>query len=70
VASDGIVLSKSQTAALEKKKHDDEAYGERACPTKCFGYDWVEYYNNERTQQGKICCGRTPMETMFDGKTI
>jgi transposase InsO family protein len=21
---------------------------------------WIEYYNNERTHQGKMCCGRTP----------
>ena len=28
VASDGIILSDAQVAALEKKKHDDEAYGE------------------------------------------
>jgi len=28
VASDGIILSESQVAALEKKKHDDEACGE------------------------------------------
>ena len=31
---------------------------------------WIEYYNNERTHQGKMCCGRTPMETLEDGKTI
>ena len=31
---------------------------------------WIEYYNNERTHQGKMCCGRTPMETLLDGKTI
>ncbi|SCZ65193.1 Integrase core domain-containing protein [Photorhabdus luminescens] len=31
---------------------------------------WLENYNNERTYQGKICCGRTPMETLFDGKRI
>ncbi|MFV0313987.1 MAG: integrase core domain-containing protein, partial [Anaerotignum sp.] len=24
---------------------------------------WLVYYNNERTHQGKMCCGRTPMET-------
>ncbi len=24
---------------------------------------WLTYYNNERTHQGKRCCGRTPMET-------
>jgi hypothetical protein len=28
------------------------------------------YYNNDRTHQGKMCCGRTPLETMEDGKRI
>lgn len=32
--------------------------------------EWMEYYNNERTHQGKVCCGRTPMATLLDGKTI
>ncbi len=32
--------------------------------------DWLEYYNNERTHQGKRCCGRTPMETLLDGKSV
>lgn len=32
--------------------------------------DWIDYYNNERTHQGKMCCGRTPMETLLDVKTI
>ena len=32
--------------------------------------DWIETYNNERTHMGKMCCGRTPMETLLDGKTI
>ena len=32
--------------------------------------DWIMFYNNERTHQGKICCGRTPMETFLDGKRI
>ena len=31
---------------------------------------WLEYYNNERTHQGKMCCGRTPMQTLLDGKQI
>ena len=31
---------------------------------------WVAHYNNERTHQGKMCCGRTPMETFLDGKKI
>lgn len=30
--------------------------------------DWIAYYNNERTHQGKMCCGRTPMQTLVDGK--
>jgi transposase InsO family protein len=32
--------------------------------------EWLEYYNNERTHQGKMCCGRTPMETLEDGKRL
>lgn len=30
--------------------------------------DWLMYYNNDRTHQGKMCCGRTPMQTLIDGK--
>ena len=29
---------------------------------------WVADYNNDRTHQGKMCCGRTPMQTLIDGK--
>ena len=32
--------------------------------------EWMNYYNNERTHQGKMCCGRTPYETLLDGKSI
>jgi transposase InsO family protein len=32
--------------------------------------EWNHYYNNERTHQGKMCCGRTPMATLEDGKQI
>lgn len=32
--------------------------------------DWVDYYNQHRTHQGKMCCGRTPMQTLLDGKKI
>jgi len=32
--------------------------------------EWMAYYNNERTHQGKMCCGRTPIETLNDAKTI
>ena len=31
---------------------------------------WVAHYNDERTHQGKMCCGRTPAETFEDGKKI
>lgn len=30
--------------------------------------DWLRHYNEERTHQGKMCCGRTPMQTLLDGK--
>ena len=30
--------------------------------------EWMQYYNTERTHQGKMCCGRTPFETLQDGK--
>ncbi|EGJ05372.1 LOW QUALITY PROTEIN: integrase core domain protein, partial [Escherichia coli D9] len=32
--------------------------------------EWLAHYNNERTHQGKMCNGRTPMETLLDGKRI
>lgn len=31
---------------------------------------WLVHYNNDRTHQGKMCCGRTPMATFEDGKQI
>ena len=30
--------------------------------------EWLNHYNTQRTHQGKICCGRTPLETMIEGK--
>jgi transposase InsO family protein len=32
--------------------------------------EWLIYYNNERTHQGKMCNGRTPMDTLLSGKLI
>jgi hypothetical protein len=32
--------------------------------------DWLDYYNNQRTHQGKMCWGRTPMATLIAGKTV
>ena len=31
---------------------------------------WIDFYNTQRTHQGKMCCGRTPLETLIDGKTV
>lgn len=31
---------------------------------------WIDYYNNDRTHEGKICNGKTPMETLLSGKEI
>ena len=32
--------------------------------------EYLVYYNNERTHQGKRCQGRTPMTTFLDGKRL
>jgi len=32
--------------------------------------EWMECSNNERAHQGKMCCGRTPMDTLLDGKSV
>ena len=32
--------------------------------------EWLYDYNHERTHQGKMCCGRTPIQTLIDGKEV
>ncbi|WP_106225113.1 IS481 family transposase [Legionella pneumophila] len=32
--------------------------------------EWMDYYNNQRTHQGKMCCGRTPMQTSGQNHTL
>lgn len=32
--------------------------------------EWIVYYNNARTHQGKMCRGRTPMQTLIDAKEV
>ncbi|AIJ45738.1 hypothetical protein O987_07965 [Comamonas testosteroni TK102] len=32
--------------------------------------DWINYYNGQRTHQGKMCCGRTPLQTLMDAKEV
>ncbi|ACR30311.1 IS481 family transposase [Burkholderia glumae] len=31
---------------------------------------WLAYYNGERTHQGQMCCGRTPVQTLIAGKEV
>ena len=31
---------------------------------------WVASYNNDRVHSGKMCCGRTPMQTLRDARTL
>ena len=31
---------------------------------------WIDEYNKKRPHTGKMCCGRTPWETLIDGKKI
>lgn len=32
--------------------------------------EWIVHYNNARTHQGKMYCGRTPMQTLIDAKEV
>lgn len=32
--------------------------------------DWLHYYNHDRTHQGKMCCGRIPIQTLIDAKEV
>lgn len=32
--------------------------------------NWLTEYNHHRTHQGKMCCGRTPMDTLISGKRV
>ncbi|MFM5429172.1 IS481 family transposase [Aeromonas veronii] len=31
---------------------------------------WLDHYNGQRTHQGKMCCGRTPLQTLIAGKEV
>lgn len=32
--------------------------------------EWLVFYNTSRSHQCKVCNGRTPMETLLNGKSI
>jgi transposase InsO family protein len=58
------ILDEFYKVAFRKKIYEDLESLQRDLDT------WLEHYNNERTHQGKMCCGRTPMQTLQDGKQI
>lgn len=58
------VLDEFYRVAFRKKIYEDLESLQRDLDK------WLHYYNHERTHQGKMCCGRTPMETLEDGKKI
>jgi transposase InsO family protein len=58
------VLDEFYRVAFRKKIYEDLQSLQRDLD------EWIYYYNFERTHQGKMCCGRTPMETLEDGKKI
>ena len=31
---------------------------------------WLVTYNEQRTHQGRMCCGRTPWEALEDGRRL
>ncbi len=50
--------------AFRKKVYDDLAVLQADLDA------WVDDYNNQRSHQGKMCCGRTPMQTLRDGREL
>ena len=58
------ILQEFYQVTLRKKIYQDIASLQKDLD------EWLDYYNNQRTHQGKMCCGRTPIETLEDGKKI
>jgi transposase InsO family protein len=58
------ILQEFYQVALRKKLYNDLGSLQKDLD------EWLDYYNNERTHQGKMCCGRTPMATLSDGKMV
>lgn len=58
------ILQEFYQVALRKTLYEDLASLQRDLDK------WIDEYNNHRTHQGKMCCGRTPMVTLIDGKRV
>jgi transposase InsO family protein len=58
------ILQEFYQVALRKTLYEDMASLQRDLD------NWLTEYNNHRTHQGKMCCGRTPMVTLIDGKRV
>ncbi|MDD9997066.1 MAG: integrase core domain-containing protein, partial [Rhodospirillaceae bacterium] len=58
------VLDEFYKVALRKRIYRDLASLQSALN------EWIDHYNHERTHQGKMCCSRTPMQTLEDGKQV
>lgn len=58
------ILQEFYQVALRKTLYEDLASLQRDLD------NWLTEYNNHRTHQGKMCCGRTPMVTLIDGKRV
>ena len=62
----GVVDFQSESLNLLKLQH---------CQFESFSFwqyavgdadEWIRFYNEERTHQGKFCFGKTPMQTLKD----
>lgn len=58
------ILNEFYSVTFRKKIYNDIESLQRDLDT------WVDWYNNERTHQGKMCCGRTPIKTFTDAKEL
>lgn len=58
------ILQEFYQVTLRKHVYDDLAVLQKHLD------EWLAYYNNDRTHQGKMCCGRTPMATLQEGKNV
>ena len=79
-AKEGLVYTEEQLRVLEQARRERETIPDEFYKTifrkKIFGNTedlqveldrWLDFYNRERTHQGKRCQDKTPMATFVDG---